>query len=169
MYLKAAETTPIINNTFGPGTDNKCVYVCSDGSRSLAKETRALKMSVVAGQWKVTMKNRVVIEADPFKTTWEVAKELKDNHFMVFQHLKWIGKVKRLNKWVPHELTAKKKKSHHFEMSSSLILCKTTNYLLIRLWSALTSEIYTTDDDQFSDLTKKKLQSTSQIQTCTKI
>ena len=57
MYLKAAETTPIINNTFGPGTDNKCVYVCSDGSRSLAKETRALKMSVVAGQWKVTMKN----------------------------------------------------------------------------------------------------------------
>ena len=115
-------------------------------------------------------KLRVVIEADPFKTTWEVAKELKDNHFMVFQHLKWIGKVKRLNKWVPHELTAKKKKkSHHFEVSSSLILCKTTNYLLIRLWSALTSEIYTTDDDQFNDLTKKKLQSTSQIQTCTKI
>ena len=111
MYLKAAETTPIINNTFGTGTANKCVYVCSDGSRSLAKETRALKMSVVAGQWKVTMKNRVVIEADPFKTTWEVAKELKDNHFMVFQHLKWIGKVKRLNKWVPHELTAKKEKS----------------------------------------------------------
>ena len=55
-------------------------------------------------------KLRPVIEVDSFKTTWEVAKELEDNHFMVFWHLKWIGKVKRLNKWVPHELTAKKKK-----------------------------------------------------------
>ena len=57
MGLKAAETTPSINNTFGPETANNCVYVCSDGSRSLAKEMRALKISVVAGQRKVTMKN----------------------------------------------------------------------------------------------------------------
>ena len=112
-------------------------------------------------------KLRPVIEVDSFKTTWEVAKELEDNHFMVFWHLKWIGKVKRLNKWVPHELTAKKKKKY-FEVSSSLILCKTKKHFLIRLGSALTSGFYTTDDDQFSGSTKK-LQSTSQIQTCTKI
>ena len=75
----------------------------SEGDESLEDE---------CSSWPVEGDNeklRAVIEADPFKTTREVAKELKDNHFMVFQHLKWIGKVKRLNKWVPHELTAKKK------------------------------------------------------------
>ena len=33
-----------------------------------------------------------------------------------------IGKAKKLNMWVPHELTEKLKKNH-FEVSSSLILC----------------------------------------------
>ena len=42
MGRKAAETTGNINNAFGPGTDND--VQCSGGSRSLAKETRALKM-----------------------------------------------------------------------------------------------------------------------------
>ena len=36
-------------------------------------------------------------------------------------HLKQTGKVKKLNKWEPHELTANQK-NRHFEVSSSLIL-----------------------------------------------
>ena len=40
---------------------------------------------------------------------------------MVVQHLKQIEKVKKLNKWVPHELTTNQK-IHRFEVSSSLIL-----------------------------------------------
>ena len=42
---------------------------------------------------------------------------------MVIRHLKQIGKVKKLLKWLPHELTEKKKKNHRLEVSSSLILC----------------------------------------------
>ena len=43
---------------------------------------------------------------------------------MVIWHLKQSGKVKKLNKWVPRELTInQKKKKNHFEVSSSLILC----------------------------------------------
>ena len=44
---------------------------------------------------------------------------------MVAQYLKQIGKVKKLDKLVPHEQTAnqkKKKKNHRFEVSSSLII-----------------------------------------------
>ena len=54
---------------------------------------------------------RALIEADPLTTTWEVAKELNVDHSMVIQHLKQTGKVKKLNKWVPHELTTNQKKS----------------------------------------------------------
>ena len=54
---------------------------------------------------------RGLIEADPLTTTWEVAKELNVDHSMVIQHLKQTGKVKKLNKWVPHELTTNQKKS----------------------------------------------------------
>ena len=42
---------------------------------------------------------------------------------MIVQHLKQIGKVKKHNKWVPHELPEKqKKKNHRFEVLSSFIL-----------------------------------------------
>ncbi|XP_063580958.1 phosphoacetylglucosamine mutase isoform X2 [Pongo abelii] len=57
---KAAETTRNINNAFGPGTANEHTVLiqCRDGSRSFAKETRALKMrSAVASHWKLIMTN----------------------------------------------------------------------------------------------------------------
>ena len=45
-----------------------------------------------------------MIEADPLTTTQEVAEELNVNHSTVIQYLKQIGKVKKLGKWMPHEL-----------------------------------------------------------------
>ena len=62
---------------------------------------------------------RAIIVADPLRTTREVAKELNINHTTVIRHLKQIGKVKKLFKWVPHELT-ENQKNCHFEVSSSL-------------------------------------------------
>ena len=47
---------------------------------------------------------------------------------MVIWHLKQIGKVEKLDKWVPHELT-KKKKNHCFEVSSSLIVCNNKPFI----------------------------------------
>ena len=41
---------------------------------------------------------RAIIEADPLTSTWEVAEELNINHSMVIQHLKQIGKVRKLIK-----------------------------------------------------------------------
>ena len=51
---------------------------------------------------------RAIIEADPL--TQEVAKELHADLSTVVWHLKQIGKVKKLSKWVLRELTANKKK-----------------------------------------------------------
>jgi len=76
---------------------------------------------------------RGIIEADPLRTTWEV-KELNVNHSMV-GHLKQIGKVKKLDKWVPHKLTANQNNCC-FGVLSSLILCynKTFLYQIMMLW-----------------------------------
>ena len=50
---KAAETTLNINNIFGPRTAKEHQF--SGGSRSSAKETRAVKMkSLLASHWKLT-------------------------------------------------------------------------------------------------------------------
>ena len=51
-----------------------------------------------------------ITEADPLTTTREAAKELSVDHSTVFWHLKQIGKVIKLVKWVSHELTASQKK-----------------------------------------------------------
>ena len=71
------------------------------------------------GSWQRQL--RAISEADPLATTWEVAQELNVNNSMVIWHLKQIGKVKKLDKQVPHELTASPKKSPFFEVLSSLI------------------------------------------------
>ena len=71
------------------------------GSRSIAKEIRALKMkSIVASHYKLT---RTTWEHHQswFPTTWEVAEKLNVNHSTVVPHLKQNGKVKKLDKWVP--------------------------------------------------------------------
>ena len=65
---------------------------------------------------------RAIVEADPLKTMQEITEELNVDHSAVIWHLKQTGKVKKLGKWMPHELTTNKKKSHCFEVSSSLIL-----------------------------------------------
>ena len=142
---------------------------CSGGSRSFAKEMRALKMSskVAVGNWQRPIER--IIEADHHITTWEVAKVFNIDHSVVIQHLKKTGKVKKLDKWVPHELTKNLKKIVVLKCCLLLFYTTTTNHFLIRLWCAMKSGFYTiTGDNQLSGWTEKKLQSTSQSQTCTK-
>ncbi|EZA58510.1 Histone-lysine N-methyltransferase SETMAR, partial [Ooceraea biroi] len=46
-----------------------------------------------------------MIEVDPTLTVREVAERLNVHHSTVVRHLRRLGKVKKLDKWVPHELT----------------------------------------------------------------
>ena len=110
MGHKAAETTHNINNAFGPGTANECTVqwwfkkFCG-GDKSLEDEQHS--------GWPSEVDNdqlRAIIIADPLTTEQEVAQELNIHHSMVVGHLKQIRQVKKLNKWVPHELTESQKK-----------------------------------------------------------
>ena len=64
---------------------------------------------------------RTIINTDPLTTMKEVAEKLNINHSTAIWCLKKIGKVKKLDKCVPHELTEKKKKNCRFEVSSLIL------------------------------------------------
>ena len=103
MGHKPAETTHNINNTFGPGTANK--HTVQWWFKKFCKGDKSLEDEKHSGQPSEVDNNqlRAIIEADPLTTT----KELNVNHHMVIRHLKQIGKVKKLDKWVPHAAAAK--------------------------------------------------------------
>ena len=104
-----------------------------NGSGCFAKELRALNMRntlLVIGSWRQQL--RAIIEGDSVTTTWEAAKELNVDYSVVFWHLKQVGNVKKLSKWVPLELTKKKK---NVVLKCHLLLFYTrVNHFSIGLW-----------------------------------
>ena len=164
MGFKAVEITCNINNAFGPGTAKE--HTVQWWFKKFCKGDESLEDEEHSG-WPLEVDNHqltAIIEADPLRTTQEVAEEFNTDHSMVIQHLKQIGKVKKLNRWVPDALTTNKKiiiLNCHF-----LLFCATImNHFSIGLWHATKSGFYMiSSDDQLSGWTKKELQS----QTCTK-
>ena len=157
MGCKAAEITHNIHHAFGPGTANETAL--AQGVLQRRREPwRWAAQLPATGRWQQPTER--IINAEPPTTTPEVAQELNVSPSMVIRHLKQIGKVEKLDKWVPHESTKKKKivvlKCH------LLLLYATTNH-------GTKSGFYmTTGDNLLSGWTTKKLQSTFQSQTCTK-
>ena len=163
MSYKAAETTCNINNASRPGTANEHIvqwwFKFCKGDES--QRWQAWWLAVRSWQWSTER----IIKADPLTTTQEVAQELNIDHSTIICHLKQNGKVKKLNKWMPHKLTTNLKKSHFLKCPLLLFYATTTNHFLIWLWC---DEKWILHDNQLTGWTKKKLQSTSQRQTCTK-
>ena len=128
---KAVETT-YINNTFGPGTANK--HTVQWLFEKFCKGDEILEDGELGSRWSEDDSDqlRTITEADPLTTAWDVAEEVSIDHSMVVWHLKQIRKVKKLDKWEPHELTANQK-NRHLEVSSSLFLCKNNTPLLSQI------------------------------------
>ena len=84
------------------------------------------------GSWQQPFER--IIEADPHTTTQEVTQELRVNHSMASWHLKQIGKVKKLDKWVPHELTANQNNCHFEVLSSHSVQQQIISWLDCDLW-----------------------------------
>ena len=128
MCHKAVGTTCNINNTFGLGAANE--RTVQRWLKKFCKGDKSLEDEGNSG-WPSEVSNdhlRAIIKADSLTTIWEVARELNTDHSMLVQHLNQIGKVKKLNKWVPHELTANQR-NHDSEVSPSLILCNNEPFL----------------------------------------
>ena len=120
MGHKAVETTHNINNAFGPGSANE--HIAQQWFKKFCKGDESLEDD--HSGWPSEVDNdklRAIIEADPLRTTQEVVQELNINHSTAIWCLKKIGKVKKLDKCVPHELTEKKKKNCRFEVSSLIL------------------------------------------------
>lgn len=129
---KAAETARDIKEAFGPKTANKRAVQWwfarfRSGDESLEDEEHGSRPSEVDND-----KLKTIIEADPLKTTREVAKELNVSQSTIVRHLKQIGKVKKLDKWVPHELN-ENQKNRRFKVSSSLFLRNKNDPFLNRI------------------------------------
>ena len=120
MGCKAVETTCNTNNTHGPGTTHD--HAAHWWFKKFCKGDEPWRRGV---QWlgirSWQQPTESIIETDPLTTSGEVAEQLDIKHSTVVQHLKQSGKVKKLGKWVPHELT-EHQRNHCFEVLSSLIL-----------------------------------------------
>ena len=100
MSCKAVETTHNISKNTMQGWFMK-----------FSKNMRALKMrSIVPSHWKLTT------TSESYHWSWSSYNYMRScsrtqhGTFYGHWHLKQIGKVKTLNKWVPHELTKNQKK-----------------------------------------------------------
>ena len=108
---------------------------CSGGSRSFAKETRALKMrSVMPGHQKLT---RTSCEQSSKLILLQLYKKFPKNSTLT--NLQSFGIWSKVERWkslisgclISWPKTKKKQKQkHHFEVSSSLILCNNNEPIL---------------------------------------
>ncbi|KAG5320104.1 SETMR methyltransferase, partial [Acromyrmex heyeri] len=104
----AAKAARNINQAFEQNTVNnqkvqRWFEKFQSGDFSLQNEPR--------GRPKTSVKNdalKALVETNPTVSTRELATRMKVDHTTILRHLSEIGKVKKMDKWVPHELTERK-------------------------------------------------------------
>jgi len=73
-----------------------------------------------------------MIEADPRQTSRQLSQSLNVDHQTVLSHLHEIGKVWKMEKWVPHKLT-EKNKLQRLSISTCLLLRHKNDPFLSRI------------------------------------
>lgn len=116
----AAETARNVNKVWGEGTVNESTV--QRWFQKFRNGNFDLTDAKGRGRHEDFNNNHLkdIIEADPRKSTREVATEIGVNHKTVLRHLKQIGKVKKLDKFVPHLLN-KNQESRRYEICCSLL------------------------------------------------
>jgi histone-lysine N-methyltransferase SETMAR len=115
-----AQTARNINEVFGEDVTNertvqRWFHKFRSGDFNLENEPR--------GRPEIKIDNdelKVVVEANPSQATRELAARFGVTIPTILDHLKQIGKVKKLDRWVPHELSERQKRNR-FEACLSLL------------------------------------------------
>ena len=97
------------------------------GDRSLQEEDGRGRPSDVGDE-----QLKALVEANPRTTIRELSIELDVSAMTISTHLQAIGKVKKLDKWVPHELNDKQL-GRRLEVASSLLLRQKNEPFLDRI------------------------------------
>lgn len=132
LGLSAAETARKINQVYGPNSINERTVQLwfkkfRSGDFSLEDAPRSGRPTVIQDD-----NLKAMVEADPSQTVRGIAEELGVSHHAVEDGLKRIGKVKKLEKWVPHDLNDRQKLAR-FEVCSSLLLRNQNDPFLERI------------------------------------
>ena len=150
---KVVETTCQHQQWFSPGTANKST-VLQEVLQNRWEPWRWGAQCPAFGSYQRPIDR--IIEADPLTSTREVAKN------SVSTILRSFSIWSKLERW-------KSSVSGCLMSRPNLLFCATINHFAVGLWCAMKRGFYMTiSEDQFSGWTKKKRQSTSQSQTCTK-
>ncbi|XP_066253422.1 histone-lysine N-methyltransferase SETMAR-like [Euwallacea similis] len=105
----AVEAARNINCAFGEGSANERTIrrwyaKFESGDKSLEIEDRGKPKSALNDEVL-----QVLVEANPRQTVRELSEELNVSIATISRHLKLIGKVKKMDKWVPYELNKRQK------------------------------------------------------------
>lgn len=121
LGTKAAETARKVNEVWGHGTVNQSTVrrwyqKFRKGDLSIQDEERIGRPSVLNNK-----ELKALVEKDTRTTIRKLSKNLDVSIGTVCSHMKQIGKTKKLDTLVPHELTIKNK-MQRFDICSELIL-----------------------------------------------
>ena len=168
MGRKAVDTTRNINNAFGPGTANK--HTVQWWFKKFCKGDKTLEDEEHSG-WPLEVDNNQMRGSSKL-ILLQLHEKLPKNSTLTI--LWWFGIWNKFERWkslISGCLVSWLQIRKVITLKCHLLFfyATTTNHFSTGFWHVTKSGFYTiTSDDQLSDWTKKKLQSTSKSQTCTK-
>ena len=132
LNQSAAETARKINQVFGNDSVNertvrRWLAKFRSGDFITEDEPRSGRPRVIQDE-----DLRTLVKTDPSQTVRGMEEELGVSSHAVFDGLRRIGKVKKLEKWVAHDLNDRQKLSR-IEVCSSLLLRNQNNPFLVRI------------------------------------
>lgn len=109
IYVRDA--AELICEAFGPGTVSKST--CCNWYQRFESDDYSLEDQPRSGRPEEINDDALlqVIEADPMQTARQLAVQFSVSHVTIINHLRRLGKVSKLGKWVPHELTEANKQA----------------------------------------------------------
>lgn len=129
LQHNASEAARNINSAFGQHSTNDRTIRRWYAKFESGDETR---MITDRGRPEVAIDNeelRTNIEQNPCQSVREIAKQFNVGTMTISRHLKEIGKVKKVDQWIPHLLNDSQKLKRFEICNSLLIRNKTDNFL----------------------------------------